>query len=45
MWEAVPEQEHEAVRRQVGEVVRELRRTLGPFSFTQQVRYTLGRRC
>jgi len=45
MWEAVPEQEHEAVRRQVGEVVRELCPASGPFSFMQQVRHTLGRRC
>lgn len=42
MWEAVPEEHHALLRRQVGEAVHRL--GAGPLSFDQDVRYTVGRR-
>jgi ubiquinone/menaquinone biosynthesis C-methylase UbiE len=45
MWEAVPEPDHEALRRNITEAVaQQLRDDPGPLRFTQQVRHTLGRR-
>ena len=44
MWEAVPERERPAVRQRVLELARGFADPSGGFSFTQQVRYTLGRR-
>ncbi len=44
MWEAVPPREHDAVRRQMTEVVRPMTESSGWLSFTQQVRHTLARR-
>ncbi|MCY7342337.1 MAG: class I SAM-dependent methyltransferase [Pseudonocardia sp.] len=44
MWEAVPEPEHERLRRQVSTAAEQLRDDSGRLSFTQQVRHTLGRR-
>jgi ubiquinone/menaquinone biosynthesis C-methylase UbiE len=44
MWEAVPETEHDSLRRQITEQVREYGDDTGGFSFTQQVRHTLGTR-
>lgn len=44
MWEAVPEQDHGELRRQVAETVRQFGDESGRLSFTQIVRHTLGRR-
>lgn len=44
MWEAVPEQERDALRRLIVETVRPLQDASGRLTFTQQARYTLGRR-
>ena len=44
MWEAVPETEHEALRRRIGEEARTYGDASGSFSFSQQIRHTLGRR-
>ena len=43
MWEAVPEPEHDAIRRQIADVVSEWADDTGGFTFTQYVRYTLAR--
>jgi ubiquinone/menaquinone biosynthesis C-methylase UbiE len=43
MWEAVPESKHEALRRQIAELTRAYADDTGGFSFSQQVRHTLGR--
>ena len=42
MWEAVPESEHDTLRRQITEQTREYADGRSGFSFTQQVRHTLG---
>lgn len=44
MWEAVPVQEHPALRQQVVELARGFGDGSGRFSFTQHVRHTLGHR-
>lgn len=44
MWEAVPEGERDAVRRRLLDVVGPLQDASGGLSFSQQARYTLGRR-
>jgi ubiquinone/menaquinone biosynthesis C-methylase UbiE len=44
MWEAVPEQEHEKVRRQITEAATRLTGDDGQLRFGQRIRYTLGRR-
>jgi ubiquinone/menaquinone biosynthesis C-methylase UbiE len=44
MWESVPEHEHPAVRQRMLEIARGFADPSGGFSFTQQVRYTLGHR-
>lgn len=44
MWEAVPEQEHPLLRRRIEDAVAQLDGDSGPFSFSQDVRHTLGRR-
>ena len=42
MWESVPEREHPALRERMLEMARGFGDPSGGFSFTQQVRYTLG---
>lgn len=44
MWEAVPEQERPALRRQIIATMQEFGDGAGRLSFSQQARYTLGRR-
>ncbi|MDQ2956739.1 MAG: class I SAM-dependent methyltransferase [Actinomycetota bacterium] len=44
MWEAVPEPERPALRRQIIATVQEFGDGAGRLSFSQQARYTLGRR-
>ncbi|WNV87080.1 methyltransferase domain-containing protein [Umezawaea sp. Da 62-37] len=44
MWESVPEHEHPALRQRMLDMARGFGDASGGFSFTQQVRYTLGRR-
>jgi hypothetical protein len=44
MWEAVPEADRPAVREQVVELAKGFADGTGGFTFTQQARYTLGRR-
>ena len=44
MWEAVPEPQRPEVQHQIRALVREAADDSGRFEFSQQVRYTLGRR-
>lgn len=44
MWEAVPNGEHEVLRRHIREKVEQVREGAGQLSFSQDVRYTLGLR-
>ncbi len=44
MWETVPNGEHEVLRRHIREKVERVREGAGPLSFSQDVRYTMGRR-
>jgi ubiquinone/menaquinone biosynthesis C-methylase UbiE len=44
MWEAVPEAEHDALRREITEAARQVADGSGALRFTQEVRHTLGRR-
>jgi ubiquinone/menaquinone biosynthesis C-methylase UbiE len=44
MWESIPEADRPVVREQVVELARGFADETGAFTFTQQVRYTLGRR-
>lgn len=44
MWEAVPAAKHEPVRQQIDDLARQQADAAGRIRFSQQVRYTLGRR-
>lgn len=44
MWEAVPEAEHDELRRQITEAAARVAAADGRLAFSQRVRYTLGRR-
>jgi ubiquinone/menaquinone biosynthesis C-methylase UbiE len=44
MWEAVPKAEHGTLRRKIHDAVQQLNDASGPLSFSQDVRYTMGRR-
>ncbi len=44
MWEAVPAEVHDTLRRQIGELVAAYLDGAGGFTFDQQVRHTLARR-
>ncbi len=43
MWEAVPESDHETLRRHITDLVEQTTGAAGAFRFTQQIRHTLGR--